>query len=374
VFQRTRYLEWAARHYGKVRFDLATSGMPAFALEALGIPEAQHLNDPAGWTRLRQAIAKYNDVPEDECVSALGTTHALWLAFASLTSPGDEVLIETPAYEPLLRIAEGVGAHVRTFGREPSERFRLDPERVAREIGARTRVVAVTNLHNPSGVRASDRDLRETARVAGACGATLLVDEVYAPFDALVDARGVFHGSARKLAPNVVAVSSLTKCYGLGHHRIGWLLGPSPIAARAADATTASCGALPLLHAHAAICALQHVARIADAARPKLGRKRIRVGDWVREQGLSWSTPMEGLFAFVEVPGAGDLTSFVEAALREREVLVAPGAFFGLPSGFRLAWSVPPDVLEEGLGRLAEALTALRDTRGALQRSPLPPE
>jgi aspartate/methionine/tyrosine aminotransferase len=374
VFQRTRYLEWAARRYGKVRFDLATSGMPICSLEALGIPEGAQQDDPAGWARLREAIATYNAVPEDECVSALGTTHALWLAFASLTSPGDEVLIETPAYEPLLRIAEGVGARARTFGREPSEKYRLDPERIARELTARTRVVAVTNLHNPSGVRVSDDDLREAANVAAARGATLLVDEVYAPFDALVDAQGVFRGSARKLAPNVVAVSSLTKCYGLGHHRIGWLLAPSPIAVRAADATTASCGALPLVHAHTAIRALRHVTRIAEQARTTLGAKRLRVAEWVREQGLTWSAPTEGLFGFVHAPGAGDLTDFVETNLRKREVLVAPGAFFGLPGGFRLAWSVPPDVLDEGLGRLGEALTELRGTRGGPQRSPLPQE
>ena len=62
-------------------------------------------------------------------MAALGTTHAIWLAYASMISPGDEVLVEQPAYEPLVRIAEGVGARVVRFARDPRERFVLDPDR-----------------------------------------------------------------------------------------------------------------------------------------------------------------------------------------------------------------------------------------------------
>jgi aspartate/methionine/tyrosine aminotransferase len=363
MFEQTRYLEWASRHYGKVRFDLATSGIPAFPLERLGPPPAATLDDPTGWERLRGAIAKYNDVPENEAVAALGTTHALWLAYASLTSPGDILLVESPVYEPLLRIAEGVGARVESFSREPSERFRLDPERVARAMTPRTRAVVVTNLHNPSGVRASDDALRETARVAEAHGAYLVVDEVYAPFDELIDGQGVFRASARKLRPNVVAVSSLTKCYGLGAHRIGWLLAPPTIAERAARAVTASCGALPLVHAHTALRAFEDIVRLADRARATLGSKRRRVATWVKTHGYTWSSPEEGLFGFVVVPGAGDLTPVIEAAAREREVLVAPGSFFGQPAGFRVAWSAEPEVVDEGLERLGGALSAALGTR-----------
>src|ERR1700722_10305184 len=235
MFARTRYLEWARRFYGKVHCDLGTSGAASVPLSALGLPPPEALDDMSGWEQLRAAIARYNDVPAAEAIAALGTTHALWLAYASLTSPGDEVLVESPGYEPVSRIAEGMGLSVRTFERAPAERFALDPDRVARAITPATTVVSVTNLHNPGGVRASDEALCAVAAVAAAQGATLLVDEVYAPFDALVDASGVFRGSARKLAPNIVTVGSLTKAYGLGNHRFGWVLGSPEGLARAAE-------------------------------------------------------------------------------------------------------------------------------------------
>jgi len=360
MFAPTRYLDWARRFYGQVRFDLATSGIPGVPATELGRPDPARADDATAWPGLRDAVAAYNGVPAGEAIAALGATHALWLAYASLTSPGDDVLVESPAYEPLVRIAEGVGARVVHFERDARDAFALDPERIARAITPRTRVVAISNLHNPTGVRADADALRAAARVAGSRGAVLLVDEVYAPFDALVDGTGVFRWSARKLAPNVVAVSSLTKCYGLGPQRIGWLLGPPEVVTRAGYAVTASCGVLPLSHAHLALHAFALLPQLAERARALLAGQRARVARWVETEGLEWSAPAEGLFALVTVPGAGDLTSAIEDAAREREVLVAPGAFFGAPAGFRLAWSASAEHVDEGLTRLAEVIRTVR--------------
>jgi aspartate/methionine/tyrosine aminotransferase len=316
--------------------------------------------DPNAVARLREAIAVYNDVPTEEAIAALGTTQALWLAYASLTSPGDEVLVEDPAYEPLVRIAEGVGARVTRFPRDAKRAFALEPDRIEKAMTSRTRLVAVTNLHNPSGIRASDEALRAAASVAQRRGAYLLVDEVYAPFDDLVDERGVFRATARKLGPNVVAVSSLSKCYGLALERIGWLLGPTEVVARAEDAMASCCGLLPLVHAHLGMHAFARILPLAQRAHAILAGKRARVATWIdtqRSSGLMWSAPNDGLFALVTVAQNEDLTPLIEAMVQEQEVLVAPGAFFGVPNGFRLAWSAPTHALDEGLARLGEALS-----------------
>jgi aspartate/methionine/tyrosine aminotransferase len=357
MFPPCRYLQWARRFYGQVRFDLATSGIPSVPYGDLHVAERPEIDDAAAaWTALRQAIAAHNDVGVDEVLPALGTTHALWLALAALTSPGDEVIVETPAYEPLIRIAEGVGARVVSVPRDPRTRFAIDPERIARAMTPRTRAIVVTNLHNPSGVRAGDDVLREVARSAESRGASLVVDEVYAAFDSLVDEGGVFRGSARKLSPNVVAVSSLTKCYGLGLERVGWVLGPREMVERAGDALMASAGMLPHSHTRVACAAFSQLPALAARTRSMLARKRERVARWVGSRGLPWSEPAEGIFGLVTVPGRGDLTAAIEEAAREHQVLVAAGSFFGLPDSFRIAWSISEDRLDEGLDRLAGAL------------------
>jgi aspartate/methionine/tyrosine aminotransferase len=357
MFAPTRYLHWARRFYGQVRFDLATSGTATVPSAELRADPPGAPDDPAeAWAALRERIARHSAVGHDEVVPALGTTHALWLACAALTSPGDEIVVEAPAYEPLVRIAEGVGARVVSAPRDPRAGFALDPERFARAMSPRTRAVIVSNLHNPSGARTSADALREVARKAEAHGATLVVDEVYAAFDDFMDASGVFRASARNLAPNIVAVSSLTKSYGLGPDRIGWMLGPKEVVARAGDALLASAGLLPRSHANVGLAAFSQLPALAARSRRLLAGKRERVAQWVASRGLSWSAPTEGLFGLVTLPGRGDLTDTIEAAVRERHVLVAPGAFFGIPDAFRLGWSISSDLLEEGLGRLAEAL------------------
>ena len=351
----TRYLLWARRYFGKVPFDLASSGMPRPSAEELGLPAS--LDDLTGSERLRAAIATFNDVTTAETIPALGTTQALWLAYSSLLGPGDEVLVEEPGYEPLWRIAEGCGARVVRFERPVGERFALDPARVAKALTVRTRVVAISNLHNPGGVRAPDDVIREVARVCAARGAHLLVDEVYAPFDVLNEAGGVWRGSARKLGPNVVAASSLTKCYGLGYERIGWLLAPPDVIARAEAAMDSCCGHLPIQHANLAVHAFARIDVLAERARRLNAGKREIVARWVASRPeLTWSAPDSGLFGFATTSRAGDVTSLLEAGADEHGVLAAAGTFFGVPNGFRLSWSIARERLEEGLLQLGKVL------------------
>ena len=154
----------------------------------------------------------------------------------------------------------------------------------------------------------------------------------------------------------MVAVSSLTKCYGLGAERVGWVLGPPDLIGRASDALLASAGHLPRSHALAGCAAFAQLPALGARSRALLEGKRERVGAWLASKGLAWSAPVSGLFGFVTVPGAGDLTPVIEAAVTERQVIVAPGAFFGTPNGFRLAWSIASERLDEGLERLGQAL------------------
>lgn len=358
MFPPIAYLQWARRFHGTVRYDLATSGVPSVELAAGDASGTEIPCAANAFELVRSAIATYNAVPVEETIPALGTTHALWLAYSSLTSPGDEIVVEEPAYEPLVAIGEGMGVRVRRFTRPAAAHFHLDLASIARAMSARTRAVVLTNLHNPSGARATDHELREAARTAELHGAMLVVDEVYAPFDELVDDRGVFTRSARHLAPNIVAVSSLTKCYGLGPERIGWLLGPREIVKRAEDVLVATSGTFPLSHARQAVRAFREIKTLAARSRGIVMGKRDYVARWAQAHGWGWSAPTDGLFGFVSISGRGDLTPLVEEAARIRGVLVTPGAFFGAPDGFRVAWSASEGDLKAGLLHLEHFLRA----------------
>ncbi len=356
MFAPTNYLRWAHEHFPHASFDLGSSGVAGAARP--GVPLPVDIESASAWEGLRERIAIYNGVPSEEVLPALGTSHALWTAYASLLAPGDEVLVESVRYEPLHRIAEGVGARTAFFERRIEDGFALDPACVERAMTDRTRAIVLTNLHNPTGVRADDVAIRSIAAIAEKRGAYVLVDEVYAPFDTLTDGRGVWGRSARRLAPNIVAVGSLTKCYGLGPHRVGWMLGPSEVIARGNDARIASVGELPRSWAAMAASAFDTLPSFAEWSRANVMGKQARVEAWLRARPhLAWSAPADGLFGLaIDRRTTADLTARIEAGVRDHGVVVAPGAFFGVPNGFRLAWSLPEAKLDEALARLARAL------------------
>jgi aspartate/methionine/tyrosine aminotransferase len=361
MFAPTRYIKWALQFYGKTPFDLATSGIPYAPTKDLEPVEAELFDDWAAYAELVDAIAAHNAVSSLEVAPALGTIHAVFLAYSAMLSPGDEILVEHPGYEPLTRCAEGLGATVRTFGRPEARGFAIDPAEVAAKVGPRTRAIVVTSLHNPSGRRVPDDTLRELAAIAEARGAYLLVDEVYAALDDLPE-DGVFRKSARRLAPNVVAVASLTKCYGLGMHRIGWLLGPREIVERASTATIATVTHLPATHAAYGVAAFASLPKLAKRAKAIVGNKRAIAAEWVRGiPGARWSAPDEGLFGLVTLPGRGELLPDIEKVARESGVLVGAGTFFGAPDSFRLSWaSCDEERFKKGLELLSPLVATRR--------------
>ena len=97
--------------------------------------------------------------------------------------------------------------------------FRVDPAEVQRRITPRTRLIVLTNLHNPTGAALIDRLLRAVGEIARKHGAYVLVDEVY--LEAMYEKRPQ---PAIHLGEQFLVTSSLTKGFGLSGLRCGWVL------------------------------------------------------------------------------------------------------------------------------------------------------
>ena len=99
----SEYMEWAKTR-SQARFNLATSGiMSVPRAEFPRVEGALEITAPGSYgnAELQQRIARHNGVPVECVVAAAGTSMANHLAMAAVLSPGDEVLIEQPAYGPL---------------------------------------------------------------------------------------------------------------------------------------------------------------------------------------------------------------------------------------------------------------------------------
>jgi len=201
-------MQWAKTR-PKVTYDLALSGilnLPFAEMDAKIDDVDLNGDNSYGYRPLVEALAAHCQVDPDSVVTISGgTSMANHLAVAAAIEHGDEVLIEEPTYEPLLALAEYFGAEIKRFPRSFANDFRVDVDELAKQISSRTRLIVLTNLHNPSSTLIDEDTLRRIGELAREAGARVLVDEVYlvAMFEAAP--RSCVH-----LGPQFISTSSLT--------------------------------------------------------------------------------------------------------------------------------------------------------------------
>jgi aspartate/methionine/tyrosine aminotransferase len=346
------FMHWA-KFKRPVRYQLTSSEVPHFRMDSLPwskdkleLDGASHPRYPA----LREAIARHARVTVEQVVAADGTSMANFLAMAALIAPGDEVLIEQPTYEPLVRAASFLGADIKRFERKASDAFRLDPAIVHDRMSERTRLIVITNLHNPSGALAEEAELRAVA----ALGPRVLVDEVY--LDSAVPPRR----SAVHLGPEFVITNSLTKVYGLSGLRCGWILAEPELAERMWRLNDLF-GVNQAHQAERLACiAFDNLETVIGETPALLAANRALFNAFIASRVDIDCMPAEhGITAFPRWRG-GD-TDQLDALLRERyDTAIVPGRWFDMPDHFRIGFGLPAPDFAEALNRLGAALDELK--------------
>ena len=297
-----------------------------------------------GSERHRAAGAAYIGRRTDPArvVVTAGTQHALFLAFAAATRPGDTVLTESVTYHGAKAVAQLLGVKLEPL---PLDRYGIVPDAFARACRSRTphaRVLyIVPSLHNPTGIVTPEKRRRDLAAVAETHGITIIEDDVCGflldptppPLAAFAPDRTIFlTGLGKAIAPAM---------------RIGFLTAPDPLLARVQTALAASIlFASPVLAEMAAtwiedgtaarIAALK---RAEVTVRNRLARRILR-----RATGDARSSHL-----WLELPSRWTADAFVEEA-RRRRVRVAGGAAFAvgsdIPRAVRVSIGAPASIAE----------------------------
>lgn len=353
----SEYLEWARAH-GPIRYSLAFSGVPPCDVSRLS-PSVDDFTMAAdneyGWLPLLDRIATRYAVKSENVVLAHGTSMANHLACAALLEPGDTVLSEWPVYDPLVTVPRYLGGEVDYFERPEASAYAIDMDRIERGLKPRTRLVILSNLHNPSGAIVHGAELDALASLAEAKDFHVLVDEVYLEW---LYGRADEPATAMNISSRFVTTRSLTKVFGLAALRAGWILAEAELATkiRRLNGLFASSMSHP---------AERLAARVFDNAEALLASERARVdsnrelvADFIGSQSrLSWIAPEAGTIGFVRLTH-GAVDALVER-LQARESLVTPGRFFGVPDHFRIGFGMERAQLEGGLARLDSVLAEL---------------
>ncbi len=347
-------MEWAKLH-ARQRVSLAGSNLLHCELADLpGAREALELNgdNDSGYRPLVEAIASTYSVTPDMVAVAQGTSGANFLVFAALVKAGDDVLVERPGYDPLMGPPALLGANVVRFDRRFEDGYRLDPDAVRAALTPRTRLIVITNAHNPTGVVAADSDVDEIGRIAERHGARVLMDEVYLDTAAATPAR-----PAAARSPVFISTNSLTKGYGLAGLRCGWVVAAPDVAEAARRARDIVDGSGPFPTERLAVVAFSMLDHLAARAQRILTANGRAVREFLASRpDLEVVPPQAGTVVFPRIRGVEDAGPFVERLARDFETDVVPGRFFQSPAHFRLAFGGRAEVLAEGLAQLGKAL------------------
>jgi len=349
------YMEWV-KLKKPARYEIGGSGVVPVKIDEL--PEARETTDINdfnlyGYRPLLGEIAAHYEINPSQVVTTQGTSMANYLAYASVVGHGDEVLVEKPAYEPLLSIPRLLGAKINRFGRPFRNGFKIDLDEIAAKLTPRTKLIVLTNMHNPSGVQTSNDVLSEIGKLARKVGAFVLVDEVYLDF--LFENRPK---SAVHLGSNFLVTSSLTKVYGLDGLRCGWILASpkqSEIIWRLQDFFGVN-GAIPAERASTA--AFQHLDRFVERTRLILKSNRPLIDKFlsVHKDKLNCVLPDGGPVCFPRMLDRKDTKNFASELKSKHHTTIIPGHFFEMPQHFRLGFGGSTETLRGGLKQLAKAL------------------
>jgi aspartate/methionine/tyrosine aminotransferase len=346
-------MQWAKQH-ARPRLNLAGSNLLACDLADLpGAREALELNgdNDDGHRPLVEAIARQYGVTPGMVATAQGASGANFLVFAALVRPGDDVLVERPGYDPLMGPPMLLGARVTRFDRRFEDGYRLDPDAVRAAMTPRTRLVVVTNTHNPTGVRAADADLDEVGRIAETIGARVLVDEVY------LDSLPIAVRPAAKRGRAFITTSSLTKSYGLAGLRCGWVLAAPEVAEQVRRARDIVDGTGSFPAERLSVLAFSLLDRLAARARSILDANGRAMRAFLASRSELEFVPADGgTVVFPRIRGMADAGPFLETLARDHETGLVPGRFFQAPAHFRIGFGGRSDVLAEGLVQLGAAL------------------
>jgi aspartate/methionine/tyrosine aminotransferase len=351
------YMQWAKKR-PKVKYDLALSGilnLPFPELEASIEDLDLNGENSYGYGPLVEALAAHCDVPS-ECVVTIsgGTSMANHLAIAAAIEHGDEVLIEEPTYEPLLALAEYFGAKVKRFSRSFGNQFQVEADDLAEKISSRTKLIVLTNLHNPSSSLIDESTLRRIGEIARSVGARVLVDEVYLEAMFADAPRSAVH-----LGPQFIATSSLTKGYGLSGLRCGWILAEPELAQRMRLLNDVFGAVGPQPAERLSVLAIRKLPKFIARARNILDNNRAVLNDFLdsREE-LNSVRASQGTTCFPLLQ-RGSVDSLSELLHAKYDTAVVPGRYFESPKHLRIGMCADPEVFAEGVKRLGKALDEL---------------
>ncbi|MGE0453721.1 MAG: pyridoxal phosphate-dependent aminotransferase [Vicinamibacteria bacterium] len=324
----------------------------------------------AGIPALREAVAqRYRQdagaaFEPSQVVITAGGKQALYSSLQCLVDHGDEVIVPSPcwpSFPEAVRLAGGRPVLVAASARGG---FRLTAALVRRGLSARTRAVIVNSPCNPTGSVIAPEELLAIGRLAKRHGFVLFYDDTYASL--------TYEGGPQPLEPlrrllgdRFAILGTASKTYCMTGWRIGWLLGPKPLAEAVTALASHSTQCATSFAQVGAVEALRGPQDDVAELREEYRRRRDAIhSELVTIPGVRCARPAGAFYLYADVKAhlGGAVSTTLELAQRlldEQRLAVVPGEAFGTPGYLRIFFGRVLPELREGAARLRSFLGGL---------------
>jgi aspartate/methionine/tyrosine aminotransferase len=312
-------------------------------------------------TALGTKLSKFNGIDINEknaIVVTAGSNMGFINAILAITSPGDEIILNTPYYFNHEMAIKMAGCHPILVPTDTD--YQLMPLAIAAAITDKTRAVVTISPNNPTGVVYSEMALRQVNQICREKGIYHISDEAYEYFT-YNGAKHFSPGAFLNSNQYTISLFSLSKAYGFASWRIGYMVIPQHLltAVKKVQDTILICP--PVVSQYAALGALQAKDNyLKDNINAIAQVREIVINELHNLIDLCTITPANGAFYFfLKVHTKMNDLELVKKLIQEYKIAVIPGTTFGIEQGcyLRVAYgALPADTAKSGVERLVKGL------------------
>jgi aspartate aminotransferase len=300
-----------------------------------------------------------------QCSVTVGGKNAIFNAVLALINPGDDVLIERPAwvsFPEIIRFAGGSPVEVHIEDND----FHLTAAAVRDAITPKTRLLIINSPSNPTGRVIDPAEFERIVTTAAERGIWVISDECYVQF--VYPPGKPFSAAALspELRDRTLIAGSFSKTYAMTGWRIGFVLGPEAWVTEVTKISSQSTSNVNSITQRAALAALTGPQESVEMMLKEYTRRR----DWLipalnQIPGITCGMPEGAFYAFPDVRGLmkdcgfSDSKQLADTLLYEYGVVCTSGGAFGAEGYLRLSYANSMTALEEGVARIR----GLRDAR-----------
>lgn len=307
--------------------------------------------EPKGHPDLRRDIAStYSVIKSNNLLVCSGAQEPIFLFSQANLEAQDEVIVQSPCYQSLQSVPEGIGCKVSNWSVKYEDTKPIfDIEELKNMVTSKTKVIYLNTPHNPTGFHFSKEEQLALVEIARANNIIVFCDEVYRELEhkpeyAIPAFADVYE--------NGVSVGVMSKSYGLPGLRIGWI----------ASQNTEILEKVAVFKEYTTICnsgPSEFLAGVALRNRKKILERNLKIIKenlplldrfFAKHSGLfSWKKPNAGPVTLVKMNFDTNDMAFAAKVLKEQSVLLLPSGVYDFDGYFRIGFgrTIMPEALEQ---------------------------